>query len=338
MDESIRRMERALTVISADGPDADMADLAARLGSAYYFAGDLDRSFDRTEQAPEIAESLLLPDVLARSFIVKSFIADSRSRPEESLAFLNHALKVASEHDLASAALRAHYNLADASLQRDRHEDELEHLAEALALARKNGDRVQEWMTVCEMTYPLYMLGRWEELLPALAEVPEEQLGRIGTLVSPLASVLQIHLHRGELNEASRLFNRFAELDASKEVQARAGYPAVPLPSSAPPAAMQRPSRRARRRSRAARYLGAEASASSRDSSRRPRQRSTWTNARSSKRCWPVWRACRPDAGRRISRHTRSDSVHGSPTPRRTHDTRAPPGSFASSERRSVWR
>lgn len=60
--------------------------------------------------------------------------------------------------------------------------------------------------------------------MPALAEVPEEQLGRIGTLVSPLASVLQIHLHRGELNEASRLFNRFAELDASKEVQARAGY------------------------------------------------------------------------------------------------------------------
>src|SRR5262249_33858593 len=71
---------------------------------------------------------------------------------------------------------------------------------------------------------PLYMLGRGEESLAALAEVPEEQLGRIGTLVSPLASVLHIHLHRGELDEARRLFDRFAELAASTEFQARAGY------------------------------------------------------------------------------------------------------------------
>src|SRR5207247_606147 len=140
---------------------------------------------------------------------------------EESLAFLNHALNIALEHDITSMALRAHFNLADAALQRDRHDDELGHLAEALALARKSGDRVQEWMTLSEMTYPLYMTGRWNESLATLAEVPAEQLGRIGTLVSPLASVLEIHLHRGELDEARRLFDLYSGLDTSGEIQAR---------------------------------------------------------------------------------------------------------------------
>src|SRR5262249_38661271 len=82
----------------------------------------------------------------------------------------------------------------------------------------------QEWMTQSEMTYPLYMTCRWDEALATLAEIPEEQLGRIGMLISPLAGVLPIHLHRGEIDAARRLFDLYAGLDTSSEVQARSGY------------------------------------------------------------------------------------------------------------------
>jgi hypothetical protein len=68
------------------------------------------------------------------------------------------------------------------------------------------------------------MLGRWDESLARFAEIPDEQLGTDTNLASPLTGVLQLHLHRGELEQARRLLARFEQLSRSGDVQVRGGY------------------------------------------------------------------------------------------------------------------
>jgi tetratricopeptide (TPR) repeat protein len=97
-------------------------------------------------------------------------------------------------------------------------------LQQALALGRKDGNRPNEWFALSEMTYALYMRGEWNESLAALAEIPEEKLPTGGTLLSPLTSVLELHLHRGNVEEAHRIFSIYARLAESSDVQDRSCY------------------------------------------------------------------------------------------------------------------
>ena len=58
-------MERALAVLADEEHDADTATLAVQLGRLLYFAGRREEAVERTEFALEIAEALLLPEVLS---------------------------------------------------------------------------------------------------------------------------------------------------------------------------------------------------------------------------------------------------------------------------------
>ena len=151
-------------------------------------------------------------------------ITTSQGRPEEARGLFKLALEHSLEHGLTQRAANACGNLSDISFQRDRYEEALGYLHQALALARKDGDRPNEWFSFSEMTYALYMTGRWDEAIAALAEIPEERLPIGGTLISPLTSVLEIHLHRGNLDEARRIFSIYARLAESGDVQDQACY------------------------------------------------------------------------------------------------------------------
>ena len=89
------------------------------------------------------------------------------------------------------------------------------------------GSRPHEWFALSESTYPLYMLGRWDEAMAAYHELPEEMLPTGGTLLSPLSSILEIHVHRGDLAAARRLLEIYARLEESADVQERAGFAAA---------------------------------------------------------------------------------------------------------------
>jgi tetratricopeptide (TPR) repeat protein len=224
LDDALERMERAFAVVSTDEADEDLAELAERLATAQWFAGNTELASERVEHALEIAESLRLPTVLARGFMTKALIAETRGRPEEELALLNHALKLALEHDLPDEVRRAYFNLSDFSLQRDRYADALEFLEGARAPARTTGDRLAEWSVLSETTYPLYMLGRWDESLAAFAEIPEEQIRTAGFFLSALTSVVEIHVHRGDVEEARRILGLYARLETSGDLQDQGGY------------------------------------------------------------------------------------------------------------------
>ncbi len=224
LDQALERMERAFAVISTDEPDEDFAVLVARLAGGYAFAGDLERASERGEKALDVAESLGSPEALARALTAKGLIASARGHPQEAVAFYTQALAISLEHELRDRATTMYNNLSDCAFRRDRYADALGYLQPALALARRLGSRPGEWSLLAESTYPLYMTGRWEEALAALEDLTDEQIRSGAMFLSLLTSVLEIHIHRGQLESAQRLYSLFSRLETSADLQEQGIY------------------------------------------------------------------------------------------------------------------
>ena len=117
-----------------------------------------------------------------------------------------------------------YFILSDQCFRSDGYADALGYLDEALSLSRRLGNRPYEWSVLAERTYPLYMLGRWDEVLTVSAEFTQEQIDAGGIVVSLLQSVVEIHIQRGELEGAHRIFSMFSRLEESTDVQERSIY------------------------------------------------------------------------------------------------------------------
>jgi class 3 adenylate cyclase/tetratricopeptide (TPR) repeat protein len=220
LDRALERGERAIAAMHPDEPE--LAILAARLSNGYWFAGDLARATERVEQALDLAEALGLPEPLAIALRTKGVLAATRGHRQEFLALVKHSLQVCLDEDLPDDASVAYFVLSDDSFRRDRYDDALAYLQEGLELCRRVGTRPGEWSFLAETTYPLFMRGRWDEALSVMEELTEEQARSGGMFLSLLTGVLEIHLARGHLDEADRLFGRFAGLQESADVQDQA--------------------------------------------------------------------------------------------------------------------
>jgi class 3 adenylate cyclase/tetratricopeptide (TPR) repeat protein len=223
-DEAMARGERALDVISEDEPDEDLALLAASLSLGYWFSGDLERAAERAELALDISEAHVYPAALATALRAKAAVAHSRGHAEEAEALLKHALQFALDHDVVEEARICYFWLSDRCFQRDEYGNALRYLDEALALTRKLGDRPSEWSVLAERTYPIFMLGRWDEALAASEEFTQEHIDAGGLLLSMLQSAVEIHVQRGELAEARLVLSLFSRLEESTDTQELSSY------------------------------------------------------------------------------------------------------------------
>jgi class 3 adenylate cyclase/tetratricopeptide (TPR) repeat protein len=223
IEQAVERMERAYAQVADDEPDADLAYLLVRVANAHFFAGNAEQAAERVERGLDIAEALQLADVLVLGWNTKALVVSPR-RPEEGRGLFQLALDHALEHELHQHAATVCGNTSDLALRRDRYADSLRYLEQALGLARRIGERVGEWFALSEMSYALTMLGRWDEALARLGEIPTEQLGANASLTSPLTGAVDIHLHRGEFDQARKLLARFDELSRSGDVQVAGTY------------------------------------------------------------------------------------------------------------------
>ena len=219
----IDRMEQAFAVLSQDEPGKDLATLAATLGRLHFFSGNTNTARSRLETALDTAEPLALTEVISQALNTKAAVGLVQSRVEENVALLRHALAIAVDHDLSSAALRAYVNLAEMLSRRDRHEESLEKYQEGIALARRVGNRFWEVPLLCERMFPLFVSGRWNEALQSAAEIPEADLAR-GDLVGPVLALPAIHAARGNLPGARHVLSVCARFGSSEAVQERAAY------------------------------------------------------------------------------------------------------------------
>jgi tetratricopeptide (TPR) repeat protein len=223
-DEAMARGERALAVLSADEPGEELALMAARLAGGYWFEGDLERSTERVELALDIAEAQGFPEPLAIALRVKGVVAESRGHHEEAHALIKHALATALEHDLAAEITVSYFTLSDQCFRQDRYVDALDYLDESLAFARKMGSRPFEWGILAERTYPLFMLGRWDDVLVTSGEFTQEQIDAGGVVLSLLQSAVEVHVRQGDLEAARRVVAMFSRLEESTDLQDVACY------------------------------------------------------------------------------------------------------------------
>ena len=72
-----------------------------------FFLGDTETAAERVERALEIAEALVLPDVLVDALNTKHLVLTTRGREEEALALIEHAIAIGREHAPTRAFSRA---------------------------------------------------------------------------------------------------------------------------------------------------------------------------------------------------------------------------------------
>jgi class 3 adenylate cyclase/tetratricopeptide (TPR) repeat protein len=222
--EALDRMDAALELLSAEEGDADVAALTAQIARFTFFAGEPEVALERIETALQLAEALGLPEVLSQAINTKATILSTQGRPGEGGALIRYALEIALEHDLPTAALRAYNNVADFEARSDRYEAAAARFRDGLALARRVGSRQMEWMFVGQ-TYPLYALGRWDEALELAATVPGEAFSQSRfPFVCFLGNTVSILCHRGELDAAEELIERYAVLRESADLSERIGH------------------------------------------------------------------------------------------------------------------
>jgi class 3 adenylate cyclase/tetratricopeptide (TPR) repeat protein len=217
LDDALERMERAFADLQGEEPDADVAALAAQLGRLYNFRGLRDRGSERLETALELAEALWLPELIANALISKGLIARTAGRLEEALALTERAQAIAKEYDLPVVAVRASMNVADTLSYRDRCEQVVGELEQGLSLARRIGHRFWEANLLGELSWPLALMGRWDEALACLREMPEGELG-LGSFLVALPELLAA---RGQLDEARRLLALYGRYESSADMQER---------------------------------------------------------------------------------------------------------------------
>jgi class 3 adenylate cyclase/tetratricopeptide (TPR) repeat protein len=223
-DESLARMEQAFAILSTEEQSEDLALIAASLSFRYWYRGDIERSAERVELALDIAEAHVYPEALAMALRAKSGVAYARGHPKEHEALLKQSLEVALDHDLVEQAGIDYFWLSDICFQKDAYLKALRYLDEALALTRRLGDRPSEWSVLAERTYPLYMLGRWDEALETVEEFTQEQVDAGGTVLSLLQSAVAIYVNQGELDRARHVSSMFRSLAESSDLQDRSCY------------------------------------------------------------------------------------------------------------------
>ena len=216
-EEAERLMREAYEQVKNDEPDADVALLSGRLAQLYAFTGDA-RAAELIDRTLDVAEGLQLYEAMLRGWGAKAVMLFP-TRPTEALGLFMLALSVARDHDIPRSTTVAYGNVNDAAMQRDRYRDCLGYIEEALPVARRIGDRRNEWFMLAEQSYVLSMLGRWDEAVARAAELPAEFVGTDIATASVLTGVLEIHIRRGKLMSAQELLGRFEGLARSEDVQ-----------------------------------------------------------------------------------------------------------------------
>jgi len=203
--EAVELLEDAFGVLTGDEPDADFATLAAQLGRLYFFAGDRERAAERIEVALDIGEELTLPAVLSSALNTKGLIVGRH--PHEADALIRQALRVALDHDLVFEALRAYNNLLVLLEKTDRLEQIMPLNEEALALARRRGDRFWEMRLVAYLCDSSLYNGRWDKALELAETLPLDRSVGEPILGNTLLGLARIAIDREEPAKARELLD-----------------------------------------------------------------------------------------------------------------------------------
>jgi class 3 adenylate cyclase/tetratricopeptide (TPR) repeat protein len=212
------RMEEAFAALADDEPGEELAELAEALARHRFFLADLPAASERVERALEIAEALVLPDVLVHALNTKHLVLDEAGRHEEALALLEHAIALGREHDLGEPLARALYNLSYQFACRDRFRESAAVDFQGLELARRRGDRVSEQRYLGHLVFNRFDLGEWHEVEQLVGELTVDDIRTVG---ERMIGVMNLALARGDVAGARTAFDAGSRDLDSDERQTR---------------------------------------------------------------------------------------------------------------------
>jgi hypothetical protein len=153
-----------------DGSGLDVvlrAQALAGLAACWIFVGQVERAGPVLEEALATLEAMRAWRALTSALITRAVYLVYGRRRQEGVGVLRHALALAEEHDLPFEALRAHYNLAATLIEEHEFAAALEEIDRGIALARERGDHSWDERMRQQSLFPMAILGRWREALPA---------------------------------------------------------------------------------------------------------------------------------------------------------------------------
>jgi class 3 adenylate cyclase/tetratricopeptide (TPR) repeat protein len=218
LEEALSRIQQSFDVLAKDEPDEGFAAVAGQMARLLMFTGRTDQAMEPLELALTLAEGFQLPEVFAHALVTKGTLLATLGRPDEGLVLLERGRQVAVEHDLHWAAFRAYNNLSSDAAAIERLAEADRYTAEGLALARKLGYRTWELKFWAGEISGLVFSGRWDEALARANELLESEVSFQGVFVEAVPAI-QVLVNRGETAEAAAFLGRFAEMEASDEIQ-----------------------------------------------------------------------------------------------------------------------
>ncbi len=226
VEQATKRMQHAYAEMATDDPDPDVAVVTAQLGRFLALQGDAEKAAPLLERALHLAELLELPDVYSQALSSKAVVLMGQDRMDEAVVLLRRALEVALEHSLTLAANRAYNNLGTVLEAQERYSELVTMLTQQLEFARRVGDRPWELSTLLAHVTPLMGLGQWDEAVAMVAEARATELPLVAFAWSQLVSLVSLHCHRGELDEAERVLEATRSAAEADEWQSRLAYSA----------------------------------------------------------------------------------------------------------------
>jgi len=222
--EGARRMESALADLEDAEPDHDLALLLATIGKIHFFMADNDRALARLNRALDIAETFGMPDVISDAMDTKALVAGFAGHHEEELALLKHALEVALDNEVPTAALRAYSNLSYVFMASDRFGEARAYQLDGLALANRYGFQWAANFLRAHLAYNQFIEGEWDALQDLVEEIRSTPTrGQFYGGIEGFAwATTRFLLARGEIDVATELYERTAGDPESGDEQTKA--------------------------------------------------------------------------------------------------------------------
>ena len=202
--EAERLIREAITVLERHDPGPELAHGYALMGGRLVIAGRPEESLEWTRRAIELARRLGLENFAERARQAQGLARFYMGDPG-GLDDLRESLRVSLERGLTREAEIGYNNYGSVLFMTEGPEHALPVYQDSVDFYERRG-RPASWSRG-EMTWVLFDLGRWDELLEVAALVEAEAADGVGgqPLLMALASKGRVFFHRGRLDEAEAI-------------------------------------------------------------------------------------------------------------------------------------
>ncbi|MEN3282372.1 MAG: hypothetical protein V7607_3512, partial [Solirubrobacteraceae bacterium] len=223
--EAIERVEAALDVLGPDSQDPSVAALSIELGTAMIFTGRLEGAEAPLERGLRLAQAFELRDVLCNGLGVKAVLCASTGRVEEARILFAGAIEIAEREGFGLLLARAQLNSGDLLMRFDLPEAATRS-REALASARRFGDRLRECVAVCNVMATERLAGHWGEA-ERLGNETVEVVAEGGMIEAVHHELGILHLLRGEVEAARASLAELSGWETHDDAEAVGSYQAL---------------------------------------------------------------------------------------------------------------